>query len=119
MQEYGIPRATSEELLSERFTGLIEGEVSAREFAQRIDATVQVHRGINDTLEQVQEFYASVTMVLELNILKLSSIGALDPAVGEEIVAGRITTAQIGGEAARAGFSITRCSGREITEELV
>ena len=34
-------------------------------------------------------------------------LGALDPSVGEEIVAGRITTAQIGGEAARAGFEIT------------
>ena len=34
-------------------------------------------------------------------------VGALDPTVGEEIVAGRITTAQIGGEAARAGFEIT------------
>ena len=34
-------------------------------------------------------------------------VGALDPTVGEEIVAGKITTAQIGGEAARAGFDIS------------
>ena len=38
LQEYGIPRNTSVDLLTDRFTGLIEGEVSAREFAQRVDA---------------------------------------------------------------------------------
>ena len=43
-------------------------------------------------------------------------IGALDPTVGEEIVAGRITTAQIGGEAARAGFSITGDLSTKITK---
>ena len=35
-------------------------------------------------------------------------MGALDPSIGEEIVSGRITAAQIGGEATRAGFAITR-----------
>ena len=30
LQEYGIPRNTSVDLLTDRFTGLIEGEVSAR-----------------------------------------------------------------------------------------
>jgi hypothetical protein len=102
LQEYGIPRNTSVDLLTKRFTGLIEGEVSAREFAQRIDATFQ---GIQENIPEVQEFYAS-NFGLELTPEAIF-IGALDPAVGEEIVAGRITTAQIGGEAARAGFSIT------------
>ena len=102
LQEYGIPRNTSVDLLTDRFTGLIEGEVSAREFAQRIDATFQ---GIQENIPEVQEFYAS-NFGLELTPEAIF-IGALDPAVGEEIVAGRITTAQIGGEAARAGFSIT------------
>jgi len=102
LQEYGIPRNTSVDLLTDRFTGLIEGEVSAREFAQRIDATFQ---GIQENIPEVQEFYAT-NFGLELTPESIF-IGALDPAVGEEIVAGRITTAQIGGEAARAGFSIT------------
>ena len=102
LQEYGIPRNTSVDLLTDRFTGLIEGEVSAREFAQRVDATFQ---GIQENIPEVQEFYAS-NFGLELTPEAIF-IGALDPTVGEEIVAGRITTAQIGGEAARAGFSIT------------
>jgi len=102
LQEYGIPRNTSVDLLTDRFTGLIEGEVSAREFAQRVDA---VYQGVQENIPQVQEFYAT-NFGLELTPEAIF-VGALDPTVGEEIVAGRITTAQIGGEAARAGFEIT------------
>ena len=102
LQEYGIPRNTSVDLLTDRFTGLIEGEVSAREFAQRVDATFQ---GIQENIPEVQSFYRD-NFGLDLTPEAIF-VGALDPTVGEEIVAGRITTAQIGGEAARAGFSIT------------
>ena len=102
LQEYGIPRNTSVDLLTDRFTGLIEGEVSAREFAQRVDAVFQ---GIQENIPEVQEFYAT-NFGLELTPESIF-LGALDPTVGEEIVAGRITTAQIGGEAARAGFEIS------------
>ena len=102
LAEYGIPRNTSVDLLTDRFTGLIEGEVSAREFAQRVDATFQ---GIQENIPEVQSFYRD-NFGLDLTPEAIF-IGALDPTVGEEIVAGRITTAQIGGEAARAGFQIT------------
>ena len=102
LPEYGIPRNTSVDLLTDRFTGLIEGEVSAREFAQRVDA---VYKGIQENIPQVTEFYRE-NFGLELTPEAIF-VGALDPSVGEEIVAGRITTAQIGGEAARAGFEIT------------
>jgi len=44
-----------------------------------------------------------LTLVLDLDEQSIF-LGALDPTVGEDIVAGRITTAQIGGEAARAGL---------------
>jgi hypothetical protein len=102
LQEYGIPRNTSVDLLTDRFTGLIEGEVSAREFAQRVDA---VYQGIQENIPEVTEFYRD-NFGLELTPEAIF-VGALDPSVGEEIVAGRITTAQIGGEAARAGFEIS------------
>ena len=102
LQEYGIPRNTSVDLLTDRFTGLIEGEVSAREFAQRVDAEYQ---GIQENIPEVTEFYRE-NFGLELTPEAIF-VGALDPTVGEEIVAGRITTAQIGGEAARAGFEIS------------
>ena len=102
LQEYGIPRNTSVDLLTDRFTGLIEGEVSAREFAQRVDA---VYQGIQENIPEVTQFYRD-NFGLDLTPEAIF-VGALDPTVGEEIVAGRITTAQIGGEAARAGFEIS------------
>ena len=76
--------------------------MSAREFAQRVDATFQ---GIQENIPEVQAFYRD-NFGLDLTPEAIF-IGALDPTVGEEIVAGRITTAQIGGEAARAGFEIS------------
>ena len=102
LAEYGIPRNTSVDLLTDRFTDLVIGKVSAREFAQRVDAVFQ---GIQENIPEVQEFYAT-NFGLELTPESIF-LGALDPTVGEEIVAGRITTAQIGGEAARAGFEIS------------
>ena len=102
LQEYGIPRNTSVDLLTDRFTGLIQGKVSAREFAQRVDA---VYQGIQENIPEVTTFYRE-NFGLELTPEAIF-VGALDPTVGEEIVAGRITTAQIGGEAARAGFEIS------------
>ena len=102
LAEFGLPRATTEELLSTRFTSLIEGEVSAREFEQRITA---VYRGIKDNIPQVQAFYKdNYGMDLGPEAIFLAS---LDPEVGEEIIAGRITSAQIGGEAANVGFNIS------------
>ena len=102
LAEFGVPRDTSVDLLSDRFTGLVEGEVSAREFAQRVGAVFQ---GVQENIPEVQSFYRE-NFGLELTPEAIF-VGALDPSVGEEIVAGRITTAQIGGEAARAGFEIT------------
>jgi len=102
LAEYGIPRNTSENLLQTRLTGLVEGEVSAREFAQRIDTA---YKGIQENIPQVQEFYAT-EFGLELTPEAIF-MGALDPTIGEEIVSGNITTAQIGGEASRAGFDIS------------
>ena len=102
LAEYGIPRATSLNILQDRFVSLLENEVSANEFQQRVAA---VYRGIQENIPQVQQFYADE---FDINLDEQSIfLGALDPTVGEEIVAGRITTAQIGGEAARAGFEIT------------
>ena len=102
LAEFGVPRNTSVDLLDDRFTGLVEGEVSAREFAQRVGAVFQ---GVQENIPEVTEFYRE-NFGLELTPEAIV-VGALDPTVGEEIVSGRITTAQIGGEAARAGFEIS------------
>ena len=103
LQEYGIPEQTSRVLLAERFVGLLEGEVSAREFQQRVSAA---YEGIVDNIQGVQNFFSTnynVDLTPEAIFM-----GALDPSIGEALVQGDITAAQIGGEAARAGFTISR-----------
>ena len=102
LAEYGIPRTTSESLLTDRLTGLIEGEVSAREFGQRVGA---FYEGVQDNIPAVQEYYQN-NFALNLSTEAIF-LGALDPAVGEDIIQGRITSAQIGGVAAQEGFTIT------------
>ena len=102
LAEYGIPRGTSLNILQDRFVSLLENEVSANEFQQRVAA---VYRGIQENIPQVQDFYAT-NFGLDLDEQSIF-LGALDPTVGEDIVSGKITAAQIGGEAARAGFTIS------------
>jgi hypothetical protein len=109
LAEYGIPRETSKVLLADKFVQLLEGEVSAREFQQRVSAS---YEGIVDNIQGVQNFFSTnynVDLTPEAIFM-----GALDPAVGEEIVSGRITASQIGGEASRAGFTITRSDAENL-----
>ena len=109
LAEYGIPRETSKVLLAPQFVQLLEGEVSAREFQQRVSAS---YEGIVDNIQGVQNFFSTnynVDLTPEAIFM-----GALDPAVGEEIVSGRITASQIGGEASRAGFTITRSDAENL-----
>jgi len=102
LAEYGIPRQTSLNILQDRFVNLIEGGVSALEFQQRV---AEIYRGIQQNIPEVQTFYAD-NFGIDLDEQSIF-LGALDPTVGEDIVAGRITPAQIGGEARRAGFTIS------------
>ena len=101
LAEYGVSREISESLLQDRLTSLIEGEVSAREFQQRVGAVFQ---GVQENIQEVQDFYAT-NYGIDLTEESIF-LGAIDPSVGEDIVAGKVTTAQIGGEAAKAGFTV-------------
>ena len=111
LQEYGIDRSASLTFMADKLTNLIEGDVSAQEFAQRVNA---VYSGIEENIPEVQAYYEDNFGV----VLDARSIlaGALDPTVGEAIIQGRITTAQIGGEAARAGFEITTSQAKRLQE---
>jgi hypothetical protein len=111
LAEYGVPRATSINLLQDRFVSLLENEVSANEFQQRVAA---VYRGVQENIPQVKTFYAD-NFGIDLDEQSIF-LGALDPSVGEDIVAGKITTAQIGGEAARAGFTISLEEAKRIQQ---
>ncbi len=111
LQEYGIDRSASLTFMADKITGLIEGDVSASEFAQRVGS---VYQGIEENIPQVQEFYET-NFGVTLDARSILA-GALDPTVGEAIVQGRITTAQIGGEAKRAGFEITTSEAKRLQE---
>jgi len=111
LQEYGIDRSASLTFMADKITGLIEGDVSASEFAQRIGS---VYEGIQENIPQVQEFYET-NFGVTLDSRSILA-GALDPTVGEAIVQGRITTAQIGGEASRAGFEVTTSEAKRLQE---
>ena len=102
LAEYGIPRGTSLNILQDKFVNLIEGGVSALEFEKRV---ADVYRGIVQNIPEVQQFYAD-NFDIDLDEQSIF-LGALDPTVGEDIVSGKITPAQIGGEARRAGFTIS------------
>lgn len=111
LQEYGIDRSASLTFMADKITGLIEGDVSASEFALRVGS---VYEGIQENIPQVQEFYET-NFGVTLDSRSILA-GALDPTVGEAIVQGRITTAQIGGEAARAGFEVTTSEAKRLQE---
>ncbi len=111
LQEYGIDRSASLTFMADKITGLIEGDVSASEFALRVGS---VYEGIQENIPQVQEFYET-NFGVTLDSRSILA-GALDPTVGEAIVQGRITTAQIGGEAARAGFEVTTSEAKKLQE---
>ncbi len=64
-----------------------------------------MYQGIQENIPEVTEFYRE-NFGLELTPEAIF-VGALDPTVGEDIVSGKITAAQIGGEARRAGFTIS------------
>jgi len=109
LAEYGIPEQTSKVLLADQFVSLLQGDVSAREFQIRVSAA---YEGIVDNIQGVQNFFSTnynVDLTPEAIFM-----GALDPSVGEDIIEGRITAAQIGGEASRAGFTITRTEAENL-----
>ena len=109
LQEYGIPEQTSRVLLADKFVGLLEGKVSASEFLQIVSAA---YEGIVDNIQGVQNFFSTnynVDLTPEAIFM-----GALDPSIGEALIEGNITAAQIGGEAARAGFTITRTEAENL-----
>lgn len=99
------------ELFEGRHRSLVEGEVSVQEFRQRIDAKATgVLQNLPEIRQRFGEFYGIGDLTDEALIAS-----ALDPDIGRQVLQGRITAAQISGEAARFGFE----RGREASERLM
>lgn len=104
---YGL----SESLIDGRIGDLIRGEVSPTEFSARVG---NMWSRVISASESIQQYYADTYGVNGLTPQALLA-GALDPDVGDQILDGRISVAEIGGEALGSGFAIS--AGR--VEELV
>lgn len=89
------------DFFEDQFVGLLQGDVSVTELGQRLTS---VYDRLVTNIGAVQEYYAN-TYGLEMTPSALLA-AAIDPSVGDAILNQQISIAQIGGEAASAGFSI-------------
>lgn len=103
----------STNLFQDRITELMEGEVSSDEFSQRVS---QVYDRVVARSDEVQQFYSTNYGIGGLSTEALLA-GALDPTVGDQILAGQIAAAEIGGQAAASGYTFTAQRVEELARE--
>jgi len=98
VEDYGL----NPEYFQDTFGTLIEKGIAPNEFRARVEAA---RSGIVENVPAVKEYYkTNFGMNLTDNQIFASII---DPTVGEAILEGRITQAQIGGEAVARGFALS------------
>ena len=98
VEDYGL----NAEYFDDTFSELIEKGIAPNEFRARIEAA---RSGIVENLPAVKDYY-STNFGKDLNDNEIFA-SIIDPTVGEAILEGRITQAQIGGEGAARGFSLS------------
>jgi hypothetical protein len=98
VEDYGL----NAEYFDDTFSELIEKGVAPNEFRARIEAA---RSGIVENLPAVKDYY-STNFGMDLSDNQIFA-SIIDPTVGEAILEGRITQAQIGGEAASRGFNLS------------
>ncbi|HEY7823422.1 MAG TPA: hypothetical protein VIG24_11330 [Acidimicrobiia bacterium] len=90
-----------------RFREVVEGEVSIRELDERLTG---IEQGVLGNTQETIDFFVSEygqqgAQFLANNGTRATALAmAIDPQVGSDILAQRITASQIGGEAAIQGF---------------
>lgn len=98
LEDYGL----NPEYFQDTFADLIEVGVAPNEFRARVEAA---RSGIVENVPAVKEYYRT-NFGMDLNDNQIFA-SIIDPSVGEAILQGRITQAQIGGEAAARGFALS------------
>ena len=98
VEDYGL----NAEYFDDTFSELIEKGIAPNEFRARIEAA---RSGIVENLPAVKDYY-STNFGMDLSDNQIFA-SIIDPTVGEAILEGRITQAQIGGEAASRGFDLS------------
>ena len=97
IEDYGM----NKDYFENTFATLIEKGISPNEFRQRVASASD---GITQNIPAVREYYAT-NFNLELNDNQILA-SVIDPDIGQAIIEGRITQAQIGGEAQARGFNL-------------
>ena len=97
IEDYGM----NKDYFENTFATLIEKGISPNEFRQRVASASD---GITQNIPAVREYYAT-NFNLDLNDNQILA-SVIDPDIGQAIIEGRITQAQIGGEAQARGFNL-------------
>ena len=100
VRSYGLPV----DMFEDRYVDLIKGGTSAEEFEGRLD---QVYVGIASQGEAIRSFYAQQYGAGGLSDAAIFASAVAGAGVSPMVMEKRIRSAQIGGEAATAGFSRT------------
>lgn len=91
------------DVFADNFGQLVEGDVSPTEFQSRLNT---VYSGIEQNIPEVKEYYAT-NFGIDLSDESIFA-AAVDPTLGDAILSGQITQAQIGGEAEARGIEISQ-----------
>ena len=91
------------DVFADNFGQLVEGDVSPTEFKSRLNT---VYSGIEQNIPEVKEYYAT-NFGIDLSNESIFA-AAVDPTLGDAILSGQITQAQIGGEAEARGIEISQ-----------
>jgi hypothetical protein len=97
LREYGI----NPDVFADNYGQLVQGDVSPTEFKSRLNT---VYSGIEQNIPEVKEYYAT-NFGIDLSDESIFA-AAVDTTIGDAILSGQITQAQIGGEAEARGFAI-------------
>ncbi|MEN8233781.1 MAG: hypothetical protein ABFR89_02520 [Actinomycetota bacterium] len=90
-------------LFQDQITGLMQGEVMDDEFATRVG---EVYDRIVSASDSIKQYYATEYGIEGLTTEALIA-GALDSSIGSDVLSGQLSIAEVGGEAAESGFSLS------------
>lgn len=101
------------DLFRTQFGSLIAGEVSPIEFADRLE---QTYEGVINQMGAVRQWYVDQGFAVDITDEAIFA-SVIDPDIGDQIIAGDIAMAQVGGQAAERGFNIAVDFARRLTQE--
>ena len=94
----------SPDLYRHRYGELIRGEVSPYEFEN--ERLMPIYERIVSATDSIQQYYQQMYGIINLTTQSLVA-AALDPEIGNAVLANQLTLAEIGGEAQESGYEFS------------